>query len=222
MTITIRTSDADPPRRRTPSGVSRAARGVRGFGLALCAFALGAVAPGLATAQNLVVGFDGAPTDDFEQGPYFESNTMTRVLSGHYEIIADAVGQAGDLALNLDEQNLGLSKIRIIGAGDFDALQFEVVNPADSIGEFMITAIGGSGTTIPAPTVAGPFVLGPAFQGIQALEITQIQPGAFAIDDLELVIVPEPGFAMAVSLTWVALVGVSSMRGRREGVRRSP
>lgn len=176
--------------------------------------ALGIVSLGLAplsalASTVLVVQYDGASPGqrtDFQTAPYLENFVTTRVDAGHFELLADAGGASGDLAFNLDEQNHGLAQVTITlsDGTDFDALSLEVVNPAESAGEYTISAIGGGGGSIPAPTTAGTFTFGAGFSGISALVVKQNQAGAFAFDDLTLNALPEP--AAVPSLLAAALL----------------
>ena len=165
-------------------------------------------------AATIVIDYDGATEGDFFTSPHLEDGTTTTVDSGHYDIFADPTGGPGDLALNLDEQFGGLAQITITVDGGllFDAISLDVINAADSAGEYTITAIGNSGS-VSAPTVGGVFVFGPGFESISALVITQ-NSGFFTIDDLTLEAVPEPGTAALLSL---GLVGIAARR--REGLR---
>lgn len=149
-------------------------------------------------AETVVVDYDDpaqSQRGDFQTDPYIEDVTTLAVAAGHYEFVADPDGPDGDLVVNVDEQNHGLSQLTFsVGGGlPFDALSLDVVNPADSAGEYTISAVGGGGGSIPAPTSAGALSFGPAFQGITELVITQNSPGAFAFDDLTVAVVPEAG-----------------------------
>lgn len=175
-----------------------------------------ALLPLASAAQVVVLDYDAAPTPDFETTSYVEDGVLTAVHAGHYEIVADALGSDGDHAFNIDEQNLGLTTVRIqpVGGSVFNALSLEVVNPASAPGEVTIAAVGGPGS-VSAPTVGGPFELGSGFTQITALEITQHQPGAFAFDD---VVLPEPGRAVS----FLALAGfVLALRGARRSATAS-
>jgi hypothetical protein len=86
-----------------------------------------------------------------------------------------------------------------------------VVKPADTPGEYTISAIGG-GASIPAPTVAGPLELGPGFAGITALVVAQHSPGSFTFDDVTVNVVPEPATAPALAACALAL---AALRRRR-------
>ncbi len=169
-------------------------------------------------ADTIVLDYDGAlPSQraDFQMTPYLEDLTTVRVDTGHYEFVADVDGAEGDLVLNIDEQEHGLTQINVtVGGGHpFDAVSLEVVNPAEAPGEITISAVGGGAGSVSAPTAAGSFALGAGFQGIDALVITQNAPGAFAFDDLTLEVVPEP--ALAPSLAAAALALAALRRRRR-------
>jgi hypothetical protein len=161
------------------------------FGAALFAFAP------TAGATTVVASYDGAlpsQRSDYQTGPYQELLVRTDVVAGHYEIVADAGGADGDLAFNLDDDETGPSTVTItVGGGlSFDAVSLEVVNPAESAGEYTISAVGGGGGTMGAPTTAGVTSFPAGFEGIDALVVTQNSPGAFAFDDLTLTVLPEP------------------------------
>ena len=189
------------------------ARAVARFALALFAacFALASAA----RAATVVLDYDEGATSDFQTDPYLEKATTTTVVSGHYEVIADAGGDDGDLAFNVDEQNLGLSQITITAhaGAPFDVVSFEVVNPAEAIGEISISAVGGGGGAISGPTVAGPYAFGPGFAGIDALVITQNEPGSFSYDDLTLNVLPEPAALPALLASTLALAALRRRRG---------
>jgi hypothetical protein len=167
-----------------------------------------------ARAVTVVLDYDSASMKDFLTAPYFEKGITTTVDAGHYEFHADATGADGDRAFNLDEQNLGLSKVTltVIGGATFDALSLDVINPTDTAGEYTISAVGGGGGSIPAPTVAGPMAFGPGFTGISALVITQNSPGSFTFDELTVSSLPEPD--ATASLLASALL-VFALRRRR-------
>ena len=188
------------------------------LGLAIGCFVSLGLAPG-ASASTVVLDYDGAvpsQRSDFQTNPYIEDVTTLAVDTGHYEFVVDPGGSETDLALNIDEQNLGLSHLTFsVGGGlPFDAVSLDVVNPADTAGEYTISAVGGGGGSIPAPTTAGAIALGPTFQGISALVITQNSPGAFAFDDLTVEVVPEPG--AGGSLVAAALLLLLALRRRRD------
>ncbi len=177
------------------------------------------VAPG-ALAATAVLDYDGVPKGpDFRTAPYIESGITTTVDQGHYELYSDATGDDDDQAFNLDEQNLGLSKVTLTahGGGTFTVLSLDVINPADAVGEYTISAIGGSGGSIPAPTVAGPLDFSqyaPQFQGISALVVTQNGPGSFTFDDLTLTVLPEPGSRASLFAAGLALFALGRRRAR--------
>jgi hypothetical protein len=169
-----------------------------------------------AVAEIVVLDYEGGEPVDFTTDPYLEDGFRTDVEAGHYEILDDADPQCvGDRAFNVDEQVLGLTQVRLSAEDGslFDVLTLDVVNPATQPGEVAISAVGGAGA-VSAPTVAGPFAPGPGFQGISALVITQNAPGAFAMDDVTLNVMPEP--AQAPSLVALSLV-VFALRRRRSG-----
>jgi hypothetical protein len=177
-----------------------------------------ALAPG-AHAVTVVVDYDGAMAKDLVTTPYFENGITTTVDTGHYDFYADATGEDGDLAFNIDDQHGGLTRVTITAQGlMFNALSLDVINPADSAtGEaYTISAIGGSGDSIPAPATAGPLTFGPAFQGITALVITQTSAGsstgAFSFDDLTVQSLPEPS---ATASLFTAGLAVFALRRRR-------
>ena len=178
-----------------------------------------ALAPG-ATAATAKLDYDGVPKgDDFRTAPYIESGITTTVNQGHYELYNDATGDDGDQAFNLDEQNTGLSKVTLTahGGGTFDVVRLDIVNPADTVGEYTISAIGGTGGSIPAPTTMGTIEFSdyaPAFHGITALVITQNSPGTFTFDDLELNVLPEPGRLTSLCAAGLALLALARRRAR--------
>jgi hypothetical protein len=168
--------------------------------------------PGL--AEIVVLDFENAEPVDFSTVPYAEDGFLAEVESGHYELLADADPTFdGDLAFHVDEQQLGLTQVRLRAEDGrpFDLLSLEVVNPASAMGEVAISAVGGAGS-VSAPTVAGPFAPGPGFQGITALVITQNAPGAFSIDDVTVDVMPEP--AQLPSLAALSLVVLLLARRR--------
>jgi len=169
-----------------------------------------------AAAEIVVLDYEDADAADFSTGTYSEDGIDTVVESGHYEILADGSPVVGDdRAFNVDEQQLGLTQVRLSSAEGrlFDVLSLYVVNPASSPGEYSISAIGGGGGSIPAPTIAGPLALGPGFQDVSALVITQHAPGAFAMDDVTLNM-PEPTGASS----WIApALAVFALARRRSG-----
>jgi hypothetical protein len=182
------------------------------------------LAPG-ARAVTAHLDFDGVPTGvDFRTAPYVESGITTTVDQGHYELYNDATGNDGDQAFNLDEQKpnetgIQLSQVTVTaeGGGTFDVVSLDVVNPADSVGEYTITAIGGTGGSIPAPVVAGPVDFSqyaPAFQGVSALVITQNSPGSFTFDDLTVNVLPEPSATASLLAAGLAVFALSRRRAR--------
>jgi hypothetical protein len=191
-----------------------------------------------ARAATTVLDYDGVPKGgDFRTTPYNENGITTTVDQGHYELYNDATGADGDQAFNLDEENPNPagppipSKVTIMAypASTFDVVSLDVINPADSVGEYTISAVpaNGPGSSIPAPTVAGPFNLSanPAFQGITALVITQNAPQpcgptqltcshAFTFDDVTVNVLPEPGAATSLFAAGLALFALSRRRDR--------
>ena len=169
-----------------------------------------------AFAAVTVLDYDGGKPGDFETAPYVENGITTTVDAGHYELYADATGEDGDRAFNLDDQDLGLAKVtlRAEGGSAFDVLSLDVINPADTPGEYTISAIGGGGGTMPAPTVAGPVSFGPGFAGITALVVTQNSPGSFTFDDLTVNVLPEPASLPALAASALALFGLARRRRR--------
>src|SRR5206468_7641384 len=118
-----------------------------------------ALTPG-ARAATTVIDYDGVPKGgDYRTAPYSEKGITTTVDQGHYELYSDATGADGDQAFNLDEENPDAagppvpSKVTIMAypASTFDVVSLDVINPADSVGEYTISAIGGTGGSIPAP-----------------------------------------------------------------------
>ena len=176
-------------------------------------------APG-ASAATAKLDYDGVPKgDDYRTAPYIENGITTTVDQGHYELYNDSTGDDGDQAFNLDEQNTGLSKVTLTahGGGTFDVVSLDVVNPADTVGEYTITAIGGTGGSIPAPTTMGTIEFSdfaPAFHGITALVITQNSPGAFTFDDLEVTVLPEPASIASLCAAGLAVFALSRRRSR--------
>jgi hypothetical protein len=183
----------------------------------MLSIALLALAPG-ALAATARLDYDGVPKgDDYRTAPYIENGITTTVNQGHYELYNDSTGEDGDQAFNLDEQTTGLAKVTLTahGGGTFDVVRLDVVNPADTVGEYTITAIGGTGGSIPAPTTMGTVEFSdfaPAFHGITALVITQNSPGAFTFDDLEVNVLPEPA---SLASLWVAGLAVVALARRR-------
>ena len=194
-----------------------------------------------ARAATTVLDYDGVPKGgDFRTTPYNENGITTTVDQGHYELHADATGGDSDQAFNLDEENPNStpqnpqppipSKVTLTAypASTFDVVSLDVINPADSVGEYTISAIGGTGGSIPAPTEAGPHDFAqyaPAFQGITALVITQNAPQpcgptqltcshAFTFDDLTVNVLPEPGVATSVFAAGLALFAARRRRAR--------
>jgi hypothetical protein len=183
------------------------------FSIAVLGFAPGA---GAATA---VVDYDGVPKGgDFRTAPYTENGIVTTVQQGHYELYDDATGSEGDQAFNVDEQQHGLSKVRLTAsANTFDVVSIDVINPADTVGEYTISAIGGTGGSIPAPTVAGPIDFSqyaPQFHGITALVVTQNSPGSFTFDDVTVNVLPEPGSLASLCAAGAALFALRHRRKR--------
>lgn len=170
--------------------------GTRGSILAsVVSLAFASVLAAPAAANIVVIDYENADPVDFRTEPYLEDGTRTDVHTGHYEIIADgSPTTGGDQAFNVDEQSFGLSTVRVTVEGGylFDVVSLEVVNPADSVGEYVFSAVGGEGGSVAAPTAAGPFEPGAGFLGVAAFDITQAAPGAFAMDDLTLRVMPEP------------------------------
>ncbi len=173
-----------------------------------------------AQAASAVLDYDGVPKGgDFRTTPYSENDITTTVVRGHYELYDDATGGDSDQAFNLDEENPNStedpipSKVTITADGGkmFNVVSLDVINPADSVGEYTITAIpanvGETGASIPAPIVAGSIDFSdyaPGFQTVAALVITQNSPApcgptqlrcshAFTFDDLTVNVLPEPG-----------------------------
>jgi len=178
---------------------------------------------GLAPAARAAVAhldYDGvAKGDDYRTAPYIENGITTTVLQGHYELYNDATGGDSDQAFNLDEQSTGPSRVRLTahGGGTFDVVSLDVVNPADSAGEYTITGIGGTGGSINAPTTMGTIAFSdyaPAFHNLVALEITQHSPGAFTFDDLEVQVLPEPGQLASLVAAGIAVFALSRRRTR--------
>ena len=188
-----------------------------------------------------VLDFDGVPKGgDFRTTPYSENGIVTTVDQGHYELLSDATGSDSDQAFNLDEENPNStpqnpqppipSKVTFTAypASTFDVVSLDVVNPADSVGEYTISAIGGTGGSIPAPTVAGPIDFSqyaPAFHGVTALVITQNTPQpcgptqvtcshAFTFDDVSVNVLPEPGAAPSLFVAGIALFALRRRRAR--------
>ena len=188
-----------------------------GLPLAIACLAL---APA-AHAAPVLIDFDSAAMRDFATTPHLENGTTTTVDAGHYEILAYEIppgvagGPKSSQALSIDEQQLGLSRItlRADNGAAFDAVSLEVVNPADTAGEYTISAVGGGGGNIPAPTTAGPLAFGPEFAGISALVIQQNSPGMLAIDDVQITVLPEP--SATASLVASALAAFALRRRRR-------
>src|SRR5262249_12304939 len=116
-------------------------------------------------------------------------------------------------------QSTGLSKVTLTahGGGTFDVVRLDIVNPADTVGEYTISAIGGTGGSIPAPTTIGTIEFSdyaPAFHGITALVITQNSPGTFTFADLELNVLPEPGRLASLCAAGLALLTLARRRAR--------
>jgi hypothetical protein len=196
-----------------------------------------AFAPGARAAQTKL-DYDGVPKGgDFRTTPYSENGITTTVNQGHYELYNDATGADGDQAFNLDEENPNgagppiPSRVTITAypASTFDVLSLDVVNPADSVGEYTISPVPdpGPASGIPAPTAAGLLDLSgnPAFQGIVAIEITQNTPQpcgptmttcshAFTFDDVTVNVLPEPGAAASGFAAGLALLALSRRRAR--------
>ena len=168
----------------------------------------------VAHAAMTVLDYDGTPSGDFRTTPYNENGITTTVDQGHYEFYANATGSGdGDRAFNLDEQKHGLAKVTITAypASNFDVVSLDVVNPADTVGEYTITAIGGTGGSIPVPTVAGPIdftQFEPAFHNVTALVVTQNAPGSFTFDNLKVNVLPEPARGAALLAAGLALVAL--------------
>ncbi|HKA14643.1 MAG TPA: hypothetical protein VKH41_06475 [Myxococcota bacterium] len=196
------------------------------------------LAPG-ARAATAVLDYGGVPKGgDFMTAPFTENGITTTGDQGHYEIYADATGPDGGQAFNLDEENPNTggppipSKVMLTtaySASTFDVVSLDVINPADSVGEFTISAVGGTGGSIPAPTVAGPLDFSAAapgaFHGVTALVITQNTPApcgptqltcshAFTFDDVRLDVLPEPGATASRFATGLAAFALSRRRVR--------
>jgi hypothetical protein len=186
----------------------------------LLSIALLLVAPG-ARAAMAVLDYDAGKLGDFKTVPYVENGITTTVDRGHYELYSDATGEDGDKAFNMDERSFGLSKVTLTaqGGGTFDVLSLDVINPADSPGEYTISAIGGGGGSMPAPMVAGPVEFGPGFAGISALVVTQNAPGSFTFDDLTVNVLPEPSPAAALAASALALAALGRLSSRPGPVR---
>jgi hypothetical protein len=169
-----------------------------------------------ASADVAVLDYDAGKLGDFKTAPYVENGITTTVDAGHYEFVADATGEDGDRAFNLDDENLGLSKVTVTapGGGAFDVMSLDVINPADTSGEYTISAVGGGGGSMPAPIVAGPVSFGPGFAGITALVVTQNSPGSFTFDDLTVNVLPEPAPVPALVTAALALVALGRRRAR--------
>lgn len=188
---------------------------------------------GLAPAAGAVLvrlDYDSVPLGDFRTAPYYEGGVTTTVNCGHYEAHADATSTTeGDRAFNLDEQPNPAgpppgqqcdaecptcAKVTITAQGfPFDALGLDVINPADSSGEYTISAVDGGGSTVAtvAPIEPGTLEFGPAFEGITALVITQHAAGSFTFDELEIESLPEPP---AIASRLVAGLAVLALRRR--------
>ncbi len=188
----------------------------RTFALVIAVFGL---APGTSAAVTVLEYDDTPKGKDFRTEPYSENGLTTTVDRGHYELYSDATGGANDQAFNLDEQNLGLSKVTVTpdSPSTFDVESLDVINPADTVGEYTISAIGGTGGSIPAPTVAGPLdftQFAPAFKGITALVVTQNSPGSFTFDDLTVNVLPEPASLAALFTGGLAVFALGRRRAR--------
>jgi hypothetical protein len=158
-----------------------------------------------------VIDYENAEPVDFRTEPYLEDGTRTDVRSGHYEILADgSPSTGGDQAFHIDEQSFGLSTVRVTVEGGylFDVVSLDVVNPADSAGEYVFSAIGGNGGSVSAPTAAGPFEPGAGFHGVAAFDVIQTAPGAFSMDDLTLRVMPEPSAIPALLASAMLLVAL--------------
>jgi hypothetical protein len=179
------------------------ARRLPGIVPTVCALSLGWAST--AGAVVVVLDYDGAKAKDHVTAPYYENGVTTTVDAGHYDFYADATGEDGDQAFNIDDHQTGPSSVTITAQGlIFDVVSLDVINPADpATGEsYTITAIGGGAGSIPAPAVTGPLAFGPGFHGITALKITQnpggSSKGAFAFDDLTIQSLPEPAVTTAL------------------------
>jgi len=205
--------------------------------VAVLGVALLGYAPG-ARAATAVLDYDGAPKGaDYRTAPYTENGITTTVNQGHYDLYNDATGGDGDQAFNLDEENPSgsgppvPSQVTIMAypASTFDVVSLDVVNPADTVGEYTISALpsSGPGSTIPAPTTVGPLDLSgnPAFHGITALVITQNAPQAcgptqaacrhaFSFDDLTVNVLPEPAQLASLAAAGLAVFALSRRRTR--------
>lgn len=187
------------------------------IGSMLCAISLGWASA--AGAVVVVVDYDGAKPQDFVSTPYFENGVTTTVDTGHYDFYADATGEDGDQALNIDNEQGGLSRITITAQGlVFDVMSLDVINPADpATGEaYTISAIGGGNGSMAAPATTGPLSFGSGFQGITALVITQTaagaSTGAFTFDDLTIQALPEPAATSALLPAALAVFALSRRR----------
>jgi len=175
-----------------------------------------------ARAVTVVVDYDGATKKDFVTTPYYEKGVTTTVDTGHYDFYSDATGTDDDLAMNIDNEGGGPTRVTITVQGlTFDAVGVDVINPADAAtGEtYTITAIGGPGGTMAVPAVTGPVTFGPQFQGITALVITQTSPGsastgAFTFDNLEIRSLPEPSATASLCAAGLAAFALSRRRTR--------
>lgn len=189
------------------------------IGSILCAISFGWASA--AGAVTVVVDYDNAKPKDFVTTPYYENGITTTVAAGHYDFYADATGQDGDQAFNIDDRENGPTSVTITAQGlMFDVVSLDVINPADpTTGEaYTISAIGGGGGTMAAPAVTGPVTFGPGFQGITALVITQTSggssTGAFAFDDLTIQSLPEPSPAASLLAAALAVFALSRRRAR--------
>jgi hypothetical protein len=191
------------------------------------------LAPG-ANAAQVTLHFDSAPPNaDHLTTPYSEKGITATVDRGHYDLYADATGPDGDRAMNLDEDpNPGVacgtsqtcSKVTLMAypASNFDVVSLDVVNPADTAGEYTISAIGGTGGSIQVPTTVQTIHFSdyaPAFHGVTALVIAQNSASpcgllqapcshAFTFDELTVNVLPEPARAAALCAGALALAAL--------------
>jgi hypothetical protein len=70
-----------------------------------------------ASAAVAVLDYDAGKLGDFRTAPYVENGITTTVDAGHYELYADATGEDGDLAFNLDDEKLGLARVTLTAQG---------------------------------------------------------------------------------------------------------
>jgi hypothetical protein len=213
---------------RRPSGRRAKTIGVAGvLGIVMVGFVPGA------RAVPETMHYDGATKGDFRTAPYVESGIRAAVSQGHYDITANPTGNDGNYAFTVDEETPGSTPANPVAVPatvtfslssgvPFDAKSLEVINPADTVGEYTISGVGGSGGEIPAPVVAGHLDLtqyAPAFQGLTGLVITQhtsdgAHPHALTIDDVTVEAAPEPGAVVSLCAGCLTLLALSRRRAR--------